>query len=451
MTEAFAATLEHGDHLARLLISEWFEIEPPTDRLRIGTQRPTASGGYVDCELAFGSGSIPDLLVWIEVKRSAPVEESQLNTYADDIEHVPAVARRLGVLAPRGSMPASVLAAEPFTWQQVAAACRRYGGEETDPIGQFFVEEFSSFLEEEALADAPALTAAHAFTFAARPAADRTIATLLELTAGHVSRAWGEPEDFGRISGSKNANYGPGWWAGYATAPAGQDPASTWGGTWFEWGLRPDSSRRDSRDAFAFDAGAAFDPKGTPVKVAGNEPWLAARAGAGFEYLQSYWWRLVRYKYPEELLAQQTLEDQAEVLGAWVAAAFAGPSSETASRVGDGSMGSSRRTSAWAEGVVDRTSDHLILSHRDSGGDPVAFVGPAVDGVFPVEYVLNATSRRESVRADIVRELDYYLVEKGEPDPFAYAWYHAGTMANLYSSVHWGAWSTAVAAAEDQE
>lgn len=35
------------------------------------------------------------------------------------------------------------------------------------------------------------------------------------------------------------------------------------------------------------------------------------------------------------------------------------------------------------------------------------------------------------------RELDFYLVEKNEPDPWAYAAYHAEASANIYSDVYW--------------
>ena len=34
-------------------------------------------------------------------------------------------------------------------------------------------------------------------------------------------------------------------------------------------------------------------------------------------------------------------------------------------------------------------------------------------------------------------ELRYYLLDKGEPDPWNYAQYHCITAANLYSAVHW--------------
>ena len=127
-------------------------------------------------------------------------------------------------------MPERVRHAESFTWQQVANLCRDLRpGDGVGAIPAFLVDEFSSFLKEEGLSDAPALSAAHAFTFAARSEADRTMATLLELAAGHVRRAWGEPKDF-RKTGS-SPNYGPGWWAGYAPVRGSRRPIPKWGST----------------------------------------------------------------------------------------------------------------------------------------------------------------------------------------------------------------------------
>ena len=38
----------------------------------------------------------------------------------------------------------------------------------------------------------------------------------------------------------------------------------------------------------------------------------------------------------------------------------------------------------------------------------------------------------------VTKELTFYLVEKGEKDPWRYAIYHCGTASNIYSQVHWG-------------
>jgi hypothetical protein len=40
--------------------------------------------------------------------------------------------------------------------------------------------------------------------------------------------------------------------------------------------------------------------------------------------------------------------------------------------------------------------------------------------------------------ADTRKELDFYLLDVGRPDPWAYAHYHCGTASNVYGKVHWG-------------
>ena len=99
-----------------------------------------------------------------------------------------------------------------------------------------------------------------------------------------------------------------------------------------------------------------------------------------------------------------------------------------------------RPTWSWVSGSVDRQGDHLTLWHGVID-EPIAVVGPPSDRVFPVEFLVTPDPADpafpEAVEA-VRRQLDYYLVELGEGDPWAYAIYHAGTGSNLYASVHWG-------------
>lgn len=107
-----------------------------------------------------------------------------------------------------------------------------------------------------------------------------------------------------------------------------------------------------------------------------------------------------------------------------------------------------RQSWSWREGQVDRGREHLALSHDDLD-PPVAVVGPAVEGVFPVEFVgvRDGDSGLAKVREAARRELDFYLIELGEPDPWAYAIYHCRTSSNVYSSVHWSWYPAGVSAA----
>jgi hypothetical protein len=99
----------------------------------------------------------------------------------------------------------------------------------------------------------------------------------------------------------------------------------------------------------------------------------------------------------------------------------------------------------WRQGVVDRRQAHFELrsgSAYEGGWDdwfPVALVGPPRKGVFPVQFLPldNIGQDEDSLRSKVTGELDFYLVEKGESDPWEYGRYHCTTAANIYSSVHW--------------
>ena len=99
---------------------------------------------------------------------------------------------------------------------------------------------------------------------------------------------------------------------------------------------------------------------------------------------------------------------------------------------------------SWREGSVDANEEHIELRYGDASKTnheswlPIALVGRPEDHVFPVFWLMKPDdpSREEMIIA-ARRELDFYLVEKGEPNPWKYAIYHCSTSANLYSDVHW--------------
>lgn len=94
--------------------------------------------------------------------------------------------------------------------------------------------------------------------------------------------------------------------------------------------------------------------------------------------------------------------------------------------------------SRWLEGLVDPEREHIRLCVGDEW-EPVALVAPVGEAGFAVEFLIDPTKDPSAAEAvDAVRgELDFYLVEKNERWPWAYAVYHCSTSANLYSSVHW--------------
>jgi hypothetical protein len=53
-----------------------------------------------------------------------------------------------------------------------------------------------------------------------------------------------------------------------------------------------------------------------------NQAWLAELSAQGFERVQDWYWRLWRYRYPEELMGAPTLEAQAKLLADWILDSF---------------------------------------------------------------------------------------------------------------------------------
>jgi hypothetical protein len=84
----------------------------------------------------------------------------------------------------------------------------------------------------------------------------------------------------------------------------------------------------------------------------------------------------------------------------------------------------------WIERRVPRDDEHLRLA-IDS--EPVALVGRPSDQVFRVQFLTGD----ETTREEVVRELDFYLLDAGGPAPWEYAVYHTTTAANAYSRVRW--------------
>ncbi len=98
----------------------------------------------------------------------------------------------------------------------------------------------------------------------------------------------------------------------------------------------------------------------------------------------------------------------------------------------------------WVEGRVDLLLEHIELSYGDATASeheswrPVALVGAPKGNVFPVAWIADIKNPEEIPMIDAARkELDFYLLEVGGPDPWAYACYHCTTGANMYSRIHW--------------
>jgi protein-tyrosine-phosphatase len=101
--------------------------------------------------------------------------------------------------------------------------------------------------------------------------------------------------------------------------------------------------------------------------------------------------------------------------------------------------------SRWVEGIVSNWSEHIRISFHEQDDDitfiPVARIAPGHGRTTIVQFVLNedlSASKTEQILKDVKRQLNFFLSEKDEPDPWSYAMYHCTTAGMLYSTVWWG-------------
>ncbi len=93
----------------------------------------------------------------------------------------------------------------------------------------------------------------------------------------------------------------------------------------------------------------------------------------------------------------------------------------------------------WVKGQVDVNSDHIKIFYGDDS-QPIAILAPPKRNEFIVQFLVDevsATKEQKHTIDEVKSELDYFLIELGEPDPWKYAIYHCSTSANVYSKVHW--------------
>jgi hypothetical protein len=97
----------------------------------------------------------------------------------------------------------------------------------------------------------------------------------------------------------------------------------------------------------------------------------------------------------------------------------------------------------WENGVVNTAHEHIKLYHGEfgPGAKLIALLAPPQEQSFTVQFLMSVeTGINEIVKEilkDVKNDLDYYLIELGEPDPWKYAIYHSTTAADTYSRVHW--------------
>ena len=106
-------------------------------------------------------------------------------------------------------------------------------------------------------------------------------------------------------------------------------------------------------------------------------------------------------------------------------------------------MNSAHKISQWQKGPVDRTKEHFELRYGSidagwSAWTPIALIGPPMGGVVQVQFLVEpGDPKNAEAVSDVNGEIQFYLFELGERDPWAYAQYHCGTTSNAISTVHW--------------
>ncbi len=98
----------------------------------------------------------------------------------------------------------------------------------------------------------------------------------------------------------------------------------------------------------------------------------------------------------------------------------------------------------WEVGKVNKSDAHIkiiycsINNTEKNQFTPIVIVSAPKGRTFIVEFLINPEKPHETEMINSVkRELDFYLVDKKEDDPWAYAIYHCNSSANVYSNVHW--------------
>jgi hypothetical protein len=308
-------------------------LEEP--RARIRTQVTTPKGRFIDMEIWLRpkrpADTVEDVVLWLEIKEGTDIHGDQLDVYLEDIAAHAAAQKAVLLVAPRGQSFASSppLAVAPVDWQTATAVVMVATADRTrTDVERWLLDQYADYLREEGLMDPEALDASLALALMEANEAEEAAAGICEHADAWVAAHWGRRTNQATRGRSTEPAFGLGYWANYEPNRPSETASPTWQGAWFEWGLRNTAeldyvNEEDLRGANVFYAGVTFEAKANPTKTVGNEPWLNARLSGRFltTWFGNYH-RLVRLRYPDELLAQTALETQGQALGEWIVEAF---------------------------------------------------------------------------------------------------------------------------------
>jgi len=96
----------------------------------------------------------------------------------------------------------------------------------------------------------------------------------------------------------------------------------------------------------------------------------------------------------------------------------------------------------WEEGIVDKKEEHIKVGYGgfEESFVPMALVAPGEDNCFIVQFLVKKEDidpAKQENYDELIKELNFFLVELGEPKPWLYAIRHCGTAANMYSTIRW--------------
>jgi len=96
----------------------------------------------------------------------------------------------------------------------------------------------------------------------------------------------------------------------------------------------------------------------------------------------------------------------------------------------------------WNEGKVNSRMEHIKVGYGgyDKPFVPIALVAPGKGQSFVVEFMVKKSElepKKKHIYDKVLRQLDYFLLELNDPNPWTYAIYHCGSTANAYSDIRW--------------
>ncbi len=97
-------------------------------------------------------------------------------------------------------------------------------------------------------------------------------------------------------------------------------------------------------------------------------------------------------------------------------------------------MASAQTNWHWEAGEVDELKEHIELRYGNAGETPyedwipIARIAKPKNRIFTAEWLVKQNSPEcQTMMEDAINQLNFYLADKNEPDPWGYALYHCNT------------------------